>query len=235
MGFIYNPLTGEFNITGASGGGSSSGAFNPKFVNYSDDGINESIWFTDAQGGASVSHGTGNSQIPGVIEGFLGTDGTGTLAVLLGSPNNLGELPPMSGATAISTRVLLANLATDDDIFILEIGLLDWEGNNGLFIRYDRSLSTNWYIVSSISSVETAVETDISVAADVVTFDVAVNSDLNSVEYFINGVSAGTITDNIPTERGMGVGFIAAQSAYVAVNPFFILDYSSFSSAAPFR
>lgn len=87
-------------------------------------------------------------------------------------------------------------------------GSLNANPTNGIFFRYTHGTNSgNWQCVSRSAGVETVINT--SVAATVYDFATQaiqhfrfeVNAGATSIEFFINNVSMGTITTNIPAIR----------------------------------
>lgn len=69
----------------------------------------------------------------------------------------------------------------------------------GAYLEYDPAISLNWIMVTS-DTTRTRTITSVPVVSGKFTLlEVVVNSAATSVEYFVNKVSVGTVTTNIPT------------------------------------
>jgi parallel beta-helix repeat protein len=111
----------------------------------------------------------------------------------------------LGGATiTIEFEFKIQVLSTVSEEFEARLGLLDNTtgtiGNDAVFFKYDRLTSTNWIIVSRAGGTETATTTSTAVAAGSwLRGRIEINAAASSVEYFIDDVSIGTITTNIPS------------------------------------
>ncbi len=70
---------------------------------------------------------------------------------------------------------------------------------NDLYIIYQSTTSANWYLSATASSVTTTTTSSIPVTAGWHKLKFVVNAAGTSVEFFIDGVSGGTVAANIPT------------------------------------
>lgn len=81
--------------------------------------------------------------------------------------------------------------------------LVAGEPTDGAYFEYDFDVSPNWRIVTANNGTRTKVTTSVVVSAvDLQKLKVVVNNTGTSAEYFIDDVSAGTITTDIPTGAG---------------------------------
>lgn len=76
----------------------------------------------------------------------------------------------------------------------------DTDFTNGVYFKYNRSVSTNWLLGRVSAGVSTEDDSGIPVDDSVfVVLEFVVDSTAGSVEYFIDGSSAGSFSDNIPS------------------------------------
>ena len=80
-------------------------------------------------------------------------------------------------------------------------GSLSAEPTTGIYFVYDRATSTNWSAKSANNGTRSTVSggSSVAVATGWVFLEIAVSSDALTVEFFVNGVSIGTVTTNLPT------------------------------------
>lgn len=108
------------------------------------------------------------------------------------------------GILTFETLINIETLATTLQDYTATFGIGD-NGNaktrdhdHGIYFKYDRSVSTNWLIRTAKDSVITSTTTSVTVATGWTKLKFVINAAATSVEFFINGVSVGTITTNIP-------------------------------------
>ncbi len=177
----------------------------------------------------ATSSGTGagftmNSEAgrPGIYNANTGTTATGRHA--LTTPNTSTTLG--GGVWTYETMVQVPTLSTSVERYQLLAGFIDNNSaanqTDGIYFLYDEggastgsAVSANWQIVTSSNSTRTFTTTSTAVVANTwYKLKIVVNAGASSVEYFINDVSAGTITTNIPngTSRQLGWGFLQNKS-----------------------
>lgn len=107
-----------------------------------------------------------------------------------------------SGVTIFKAAVYIPTLSTAAQEFNFRIGL----GNvnlgaftNGIFFQYLRTSSVNWRCLTTKAGTSTTTTTTTAVAAGAWIRLMWVLNDATSVEFFINEVSVGTNSTNIPT------------------------------------
>lgn len=107
------------------------------------------------------------------------------------------------GQLAFEYRVQVPILSTAAQEFFGRWGMGDIAGLdhvNGFYFEYNRLTSANWLIKTANASTRTTTITSIPLsAATYYRIRAVVNAAGTSIEYFINDVSVGTITTNIPT------------------------------------
>src|SRR3990172_4277769 len=164
-----------------------------------------------ALGWASVISGTG-AVVTGEVAGSAGrlgiltletgTTTTGRTAIEIGTPGFVTTAVLVEGGLVLETAVRINNLSDATDEYDLIFGLCDTFTANcvyGVYFQYDRNTSTEWLRSTAENSVRTETATRITVATGWNRFRIVVNSGATSIEFFINGTSAGSNTANIPT------------------------------------
>ena len=147
--------------------------------------------------------------------------------------SNAGLYPIELGGGSWRYEILvnLAQLSTAANEFILTAGFIDARNNdainNGVYLEYDRTNSTNWIGVTESGGTRTEVDSGEAVATGTgnwTTLRFDINAAGTEVEFFINGTSVGTSSTNIPS-AGLQYHFKVAKSASNTANTFFFIDY----------
>jgi len=167
---------------------------------------------------------------PGVIRMTLGTSTTGNASIRSVSAFCfLGN----SWEWRYDAIVKLIALSDGTDTYTMRLGFIDSgtaESTDGVFFRYTHSVNGGkWQKVARNNSTETGSANDTTVTAQTSTyshFAIVVNSAGDSAEFFIDGVSVGTETANIPTgaSRQTGVGLMFLKSAGTTNNSVLDVD-----------
>jgi hypothetical protein len=177
--------------------------------------------FGDSLGGAGTSNAASaplDTNHQGIVTSSTGTTATGRAGLfnLSGASIRLG-----GGQITVECIVRIPVLSTVGEEFIVRVGLNDNPGadvTDGVFFEYDRLNSLNWRMATAANSVRTKTNTTTAVtAATWYRLTMVINPAANSVEYFIDGVSVGTIVATIPTGAGRetSMGFNIQKSAGV--------------------
>lgn len=164
----------------------------------------QTLWSQSAADGGSTVDGQTGAAVAlvdpktfGYIAQHTGTNPTGRVAInKMDNQFRLG-----AGVTTWVARVLVETLSTLADEFICSIGVSRFRdpGALGVSFQYDRLTSVNWIMVCDNGGGTTRTPTAVPVvAATWVTLKAVVNAAATSVEFFINGVSVGTVITNIP-------------------------------------
>lgn len=166
----------------------------------------EYTWTNVASGGGSVANDAGVLNHPGVRRcntaaanpsqgGFL----TRTAFNLPNGNDTFEGIIQVSATTGIIVRVGLHDISSTSDAV------------DGIYFEYDPSTSANWLMVASSNSSRT--KTASSSLVNALTWyrlKIVSNAANDSIEYFVDGVSIGTVTTDIPTSgsgsRQMGLG-----------------------------
>jgi hypothetical protein len=177
----------------------------------------------------STSSGTGagfsiasEAGRPGIYQANSGTTATGRNS--LTTPNSSTTLG--GGTWTFETMLQVPTLSNATERFQNISGFFDMNTaanqTDGIYFLYDEggvstgsSATPNFQIVTSSNSVRTFQTTSTSVVANTwYKLKIVVNATATSVEYFINDVSVGTSTTNIPTGalRQLGWGLLQNKS-----------------------
>ena len=173
----------------------------------------------------STSSGTGAAStgtaaitatnIVGLVTTTTGTTATGRSAISsYGSAITFG-----GGASSFEYRLDgISALSTVTERYAILVGFFDtYSAANqvdGVYFLYDEggvstgsAASANWQIVTASNSTRTFTTTSTAVATTGQTLRIEINAAGTSVEFFIDNVSVGTITTNIPTGTARATGF----------------------------
>jgi len=218
-GTIYQKQTGTGN-TGWAAIGGSSGVDPFKTLTLVDDficsfnGADTTPAFTilgqlqwDTFGGQWEA-AVGTAAHPGLVSPVNG----GFAAISLDNNNNTNSIQPGAGQITISFVLNLVALSAVANRYTINIGLGQSGGvsGNGISFQYSDNVNTgNWQIVCTKQGVgTTTTNTSIAATTGYHKYQIVINAAGTSVQFFIDGVSAGTIaTANVPS---------AAMSALVA-------------------
>jgi hypothetical protein len=116
-----------------------------------------------------------------------------------------GSLELGAGETILEASVLVKNLSDGTDRYEFYVqfgdGYVSSDNNDGVYFKYsDNVNSGKWQLLCSSGGTTTTADSGITVAADTwYKLRAVINAAGTSVEFFIDGVSVGTITTNIPT------------------------------------
>lgn len=180
-----------------------------------DDFDNRMGWSPSTSGaGASASVSLGNATFASGKHNGVARVATGTVlntaAALVWSGALSNSLMVGSGAASYEALIRLPVLGSLGAHYIARIGLgtsSSVDHANGIYFEYDSATSANWRLKTAASSVRTVSTSSVAVVADTwIRLAWVCNSAGTSVEFFIDGVSAGTITTNIQITAGNGYG-----------------------------
>jgi hypothetical protein len=168
----------------------------------------------------------------GVLELETGTTSTGRTAI------NTGDDQLLFGYAQFATewRLVMTTLSSSTQEYDVYVGFIDnsastGEPVDGVYFKYDRNTSVNWVMTTAVNSIRTNTTSTVAVTATAPfqKLRIVVNSTGTSAEFFINGVSVGTIATNIPTGAGRFTGFGAKIVKSVGTtNRQVNLDYATF-------
>lgn len=160
--------------------------------------------------GAGVSAGTGSATAPGVFDIATGTTFNPTGGAIYGTSGAMILFG--GGIWKFGARVQIPTLSDGTEDFQVRVGFQDGganaEATDGAFFRYQHSVNSGkWQRVTRSNSTETATDTGSTPsAATWYVLEIVVNAAASSIEFFVNGVSVGSNTTNIPTGTGRETG-----------------------------
>jgi hypothetical protein len=154
--------------------------------------------------GAASSAGTGDRNHPGVVQLSTGTTATGRCGMM--AMGALAAVRLGGGRLRVGIALKIDVLSVLAERYILRLGLGDLntgEPTDGVYFRYSDTLSAgDWEGVCRANGVETVLDTNTPANTGWHYFEFEVNAAGTSVEFFIDGVSKGTISTNIPIAAG---------------------------------
>jgi hypothetical protein len=108
------------------------------------------------------------------------------------------------GAMTIEWIARIVNLSNATDRFNIQIGTGDvFNGSpttNGVYFSYQDNLNTgNWQLIAVNGGVATTTNSTTAADTSFHRFTIIVNAAGTSAQFFIDGVSVGTVASNIPT------------------------------------
>lgn len=182
---------------------------------------------TDGDGFALYDLGYAfSSDHPGVWYVDTGTTTTTYASMFAGPTIIVG-----GGALTYRTAIHLYRLADATNDYKAYIGLGDTfaaagDQAYGIYFAYERASSANWRIKTASGGTITTTTTSTAVAANVwIVLEIRVNADASSVEFFIDGVSVGTHTTNLPTPSVVAFLYKMDLVAYVDTTSQLLVDY----------
>jgi hypothetical protein len=165
--------------------------------------------FNGVSAGASVAHD--NTITDGTVQGAIyldtGTSSTGRCSIRL--HDNAMVLG--GGQLICWMRFYLPDLSDGTNTYVIRVGLGDSSSGdyqNGVYFEYSHGTNSGkWVGRTAQADTRTSLNTNTAVVAgDWIPLKFIVNSDASSVEFFIDGVSQGTITTNIPNTSALPTG-----------------------------
>lgn len=178
------------------------------FEDWHTDAVGIHRWL-DADTGTGVS-ATGltvaDTNHAGILELNTGASATGAAIRYLGGVTTGSATAGFALGGGVLTFEWLArveDLSTAGERYSLMLGLFDTattQVNSVRFLYNDSVNAGNWTISAINASTVTNTDSGVAVAADTwYKLRAVVNAAATSIEFFINGVSVGTVTTNIPT------------------------------------
>jgi hypothetical protein len=148
-----------------------------------------------------------NANQIGVIQ--IGTASSATANAAVRTFTNI--LCSGGGVLTFETNLQVTTLADTNERYIVRAGFANVATAapaNGYYFEYDQITSNNWRICAANNSTRTQTTTSTAVTTNFDTLKIVVNAANTSAEFFINGVSVGTVTSNLPassTSQQFGV------------------------------
>lgn len=195
-------------LTAASTGVSSRdpSLFSSQFEDWNNNSSTGRLNWATANSGAGSGTSTSASYADvfnrgqGAVSFATGTTAAGRSALHLGQTMGAGYTTILQ-----QWRIIVPTLSTAIEEFAFVFGLGDSPTGagvaqgNGIFFKYDRTVSANWLCCTSAAGVETATSSGVAVStAALNTFSFLVNATGTSVSFSIGGVVVATVTTNIP-------------------------------------
>lgn len=185
--------------------------------------ISSGIWIGGASGtGSNAYDSSGTASRPGIVELSTGTTNSGSASICI-YYSTAAHILFGAGVYTIEGDVFIATLSTAAETYALRFGFGDSIAgaptDGAYFYYYDvagGSPTPNWYRNTASNTTLTSTDTGVVAVAGAWTrLKVVVNANASSVEFFINGVSVGSNTVNIPSGAGRGTGavYTAVKSA----------------------
>lgn len=180
-------------------------------------GVTNTSFTTSVSGsGTAVSPVAGTMQNPGQLQLTTGATSTGRAAILT-APSAL--LFGNGGGADFETSIYIPTLSYSSQRYQLRIGFIDTTTGDqidGVYFEYNDSMSSYWRICTANNSTRTKITTSIVVnAGSWITLRITVDSAANQATFYLNGISMGSISTNIPTTTGRetGIGIALIKSA----------------------
>ena len=190
--------------------------------------IGELGWGMSTTGtAATFNNGSGEASRPSAVNLDTGTTATGRCEINLDINGIV-----LGGGEIYETAIDITTLSDATNEFDIRVGLCDnntGDCTDGVYFLYDRNTSVNWIRSTADNSVRTQTVSSTAVSTGWVWLQFVVANDLSSVEFFVNNVSIGANTTNIPNQAvdATGLMFQIIKSAGTASRDFDI-DYVTF-------
>lgn len=113
------------------------------------------------------------------------------------------------GQLSVNWVINLVTLSVGGNRYVTSLGLSDgayssYALSNGVYFTYSDNVNAGkWVINCTSSSTTTSVNTSVAANTNFVNLGFIVNPAASSVTFYIDGVSVGTITTNIPTSTAI--------------------------------
>ena len=96
---------------------------------------------------------------------------------------------------------------------------------DGIYFRYHRATGLNWLLGTANASTRTNTDSGTAVDTSWVKLRTVVNNAGTSIEYFIDDVSQGSVTTNIPATKDIGSSFRTKKTAGTLNRTFLVDNY----------
>lgn len=134
-----------------------------------------------------------------------------------------------AGVYTFETQIKLSALSNSTETYTVYVGFGDTntgDQNDGVYFKYSdvggETPTPNWYKCSAVGGSRTATSTGVAATTDWVKLKIVINADATSAEYFIDGVSVGVVTTNLPgTAAQTGALIEIIKSAGTTARTFF--------------
>ena len=163
--------------------------------------VGETGWQLSFSSGVGAS-GDGEAGAPGIQVISTSTSSSGIAQLL---KNASTTILFGGGVLVFEARVKLSALSDGTDTFKLLIGWLDnLSVSDGVFFEYTHSANSGqWQLKATNNSSTTTTNSSSAVSSGAwMRLTIVVAADGSSAEFFVDGVSVGTVSSNIPTGTG---------------------------------
>jgi|GEM_PF-4283283 len=139
------------------------------------------------------------------LKASTSTSASARVLLMTGSNGNpVGWALLSDGVAYYKIHILdIPALSTGTEEYSLRVGFGDASAgadfNNGLYIEYDRTASTNWRYASAAAATRTKTNSSVAVTTGAHTLEILYTPSNGTAEYWVDGTSLGTINTNIPT------------------------------------
>jgi hypothetical protein len=181
-----------------------------------------------SSGGGSVSIVSAESNHIGIASLSTGSSGSsGYSNIYWGSTNVYFG----NGILNLEFLVRIPTLSTSSERYIIRAGFhdaLNDDPTNGIYFKYDESTSANWIFGTSNNGTRTETTSSTVVTENTwIKLKISINATASSVVYYINGISIGSITTNIPITNPSGIRYHIIKSVGSSTR-LLQIDYTSF-------
>ncbi len=164
-----------------------------------------------SEGNSGTGAGTGvlnqvNANQVGLVQSSTGSAATGRASVL----SAVAMMVAGAGAMCFELNGRVTTLSDAGNEFVLRVGFLDAaasDATDGIYFEYDRTQSTNWRLCAASNATRSKSNSAAAVGTGFDTLRIDVDAAGTSAEFFLNGVSLGTVASNLPNTAGRNFGF----------------------------
>jgi hypothetical protein len=165
-------------------------------------------WTNSVVNGGNLNLDAVDNAHPGIAQLQTGTSANGISYLIAGGPGNgIGQILLGGGVIDIYWVIQIPVLSNGTDRFNVSIGLGDQKNtggfdyyNNGCCFDYsDNVNSGNWRLSTMAGGTVTHVNSSTLVGTTFTTLRININASATLVTFYVNGVSVGTSSTNIPT------------------------------------
>lgn len=204
------------------------------YAQFEDHCFSDAIWTLNADGtGATCGIVPDFASVPGTIKFATGSATNSVCSAIYSAVK--GAITGNysfggSGAFTYEAKINIGTLANVTDDYDYYIGMNDgWHSafpSNGCYFRYLRSSSANWLRITKNGGTETSTDTGIAVTTG--WHIMRMQGTSSSVDFTIDGVSAGSNSTNLPTNP-FNIAMAMVVKLAGTSSLLFYKDYTSFS------
>lgn len=165
--------------------------------------VGDTSWLSGTSGGA-VSAGSSEADSPGIQVLSTSTSATGLAQIFKNATGILFG----GGDYVFETRIKLSDLSDGVETYGIKIGWLDgFVATDGVYFYYSSTINSGqWRLSATSNSATTSTDSSTAATTNWVRLKIVVNAAGTSAEFFVDGVSIGTVASNIPTGAGRQCG-----------------------------